>query len=51
MSFQIDKAFVQMYGSTIAHLVQQKGSRLRSAVRVEKLKQIRPQGRGPPAYA
>ncbi|MGB8274855.1 MAG: phage capsid protein [Alphaproteobacteria bacterium] len=35
MSTQITTAFVQQYASTVAMLVQQKGSRLRDAVRVE----------------
>lgn len=37
MSTQIDTAFVNHYRSTLFHLVQQKGSRLRQAVRIEKL--------------
>lgn len=35
MSFEITTAFVQQYGSTVEHLVQQKGSRLRDAVMLE----------------
>ena len=35
MSFQITTAFVQQYASNVSMLVQQKGSRLRDAVRVE----------------
>ncbi|MBX7147133.1 MAG: hypothetical protein K1X44_07480 [Alphaproteobacteria bacterium] len=35
MSFQVDTAFVKNYSSTLYHLVQQKGSRLRTAVRQE----------------
>ncbi len=35
MSFQITTAFVQQYGGTVEHLVQQKGSRLRDRVMVE----------------
>lgn len=35
MSFQITEAFVQQYKSNIFHLSQQKGSRLRAAVRSE----------------
>lgn len=35
MSFEITTAFVQQYGSTVQHLAQQKGSRLRQAVDVE----------------
>lgn len=35
MSFQITEAFVQQYKSNIFHLAQQKGSRLRGAVRSE----------------
>lgn len=35
MSFQITEAFVQQYKSNIFHLSQQKGSRLRGAVRTE----------------
>lgn len=35
MSFEITTAFVQQYGSTVEHLVQQKGSRLRDAVALE----------------
>lgn len=35
MSFQITTAFVQQYNENVAQLVQQKGSRLRGAVRVE----------------
>lgn len=37
MSTQVETAFVQQYSSTLATLVQQKGSRLRSAVRNETL--------------
>ena len=37
MSFQITTAFVQQYGATVMHLVQQKGSRLRDCVRTEML--------------
>lgn len=35
MSFQITTAFVEQYRANVYHLVQQKGSKLRSAVRVE----------------
>lgn len=35
MSFQITDAFVQQYSSTVFHVAQQKGSRLRPAVRNE----------------
>jgi hypothetical protein len=35
MSFQITTAFVQQYRENVEHLVQQKGSRFRRAVRVE----------------
>lgn len=35
MSFQITTAFVQQYSSSVQHLVQQRGSRLRGAVTVE----------------
>jgi len=35
MSFEIPTAFVQQYGSTVEHLVQQKGSRLRNAVSLD----------------
>jgi hypothetical protein len=35
MSFQITEAFVQQFASNVFHLAQQKGSRLRGAVRVE----------------
>ena len=35
MSFQVDTAFVKQYSNTLFHLVQQKGSRLRMAVREE----------------
>lgn len=35
MSSQVTEAFVQQYGSNVFHLSQQKGSRLRNAVRVE----------------
>lgn len=35
MSSQITTAFVQQYGANVYHLAQQKGSRLRGAVRVE----------------
>lgn len=37
MSQQIETAFVKQYASTLSHLVQQKGSRLRATVRVEPL--------------
>jgi hypothetical protein len=37
MSNQVSTAFVQQYHDTLQYLVQQKGSRLRSAVRVEPL--------------
>lgn len=37
MSQQVETAFVKQYASTLAHLVQQKGSRLRATVRVEPL--------------
>lgn len=37
MSTQVETAFVQQYSSTLATLVQQKGSRLRNAVRNETL--------------
>ncbi len=37
MSFQVDTAFVKQYSSTLQYLVQQKGSRLREAVRTETL--------------
>lgn len=37
MSQQIPTAFVQMYKSNVTHLVQQKGSKLRNAVRIEDL--------------
>lgn len=37
MSAQIDQAFVRQFGGTVFHLVQQKGSRLRGAVRNEAL--------------
>lgn len=35
MSIQITEAFVQQYRANVYHLSQQKGSRLRKAVRVE----------------
>jgi len=35
MSFQITEAFVQQYTSNVFHLSQQKGSRIRAAVRSE----------------
>lgn len=35
MSFEVTTAFVQQYSGNVQHLVQQKGSRLRRAVRVE----------------
>jgi len=35
MSFQITTAFVEQYRANVYHLVQQKGSKLRNAVRVE----------------
>ena len=35
MSVQITTAFVEQYKGNVEHLVQQKGSRLRSSVRVE----------------
>lgn len=35
MSFEITTAFVQQYGSTIEHLVQQRGSRLRNTVMID----------------
>ena len=35
MSTQITTAFVEQYKSNVLHLAQQKGSRLRNAVRVE----------------
>jgi hypothetical protein len=37
MSIQVETAFVKQYSSTLSHLVQQKGSRLRATVRVEPL--------------
>jgi len=37
MSQQVETAFVKQYASTLSHLVQQKGSRLRATVRVEPL--------------
>lgn len=37
MSQQVETAFVKQYASTLSHLVQQKGSRLRGTVRVEPL--------------
>ena len=36
MSVQITTAFVEQYKSNVFHLAQQKGSRLRDAVRTEK---------------
>lgn len=38
MSFQITEAFVKQFGANVFHLSQQKGSRLRGAVRVESVK-------------
>lgn len=35
MSVQITTAMVEQYSGNVAHLAQQKGSRLRNAVRVE----------------
>ena len=35
MSVQITTAMVEQYSANVAHLAQQKGSRLRGAVRVE----------------
>ena len=35
MSVQITTAMVEQYAGNVAHLAQQKGSRLRNAVRVE----------------
>lgn len=37
MSQHVETAFVKQYASTLSHLVQQKGSRLRATVRVEPL--------------
>ena len=37
MSQQVETAFVKQYASTLAHLVQQKGSRLRGTIRNEPL--------------
>jgi hypothetical protein len=37
MSFQVTTAFVRDYHSTLTHLAQQKGSRLRKAVRVDSI--------------
>jgi hypothetical protein len=37
MSVQITEAMVQQYRSTVYHLAQQKGSKLRNAVRVESI--------------
>lgn len=38
MSFEITTAFVQQFGNNAFHLAQQKGSKLRNAVRLESLK-------------
>lgn len=37
MSFQVTTSFVRQYHATLTHLAQQKGSRLRKAVRVESI--------------
>lgn len=37
MSLQVETAFVKQYASTLSHLVQQKGSRLRGTIRTEPL--------------